>query len=125
MTKKIKRIGCSNLKDIIELGKLDIRDEQTINELTTFEVKGGSYAASDGNHDDLVMNLVLFGWFVSSEAFGNLSEKDLRELLYSNTISSAEIEEDLPPIGVIQEKRTIGDHWSKELADGLKEWKNL
>ena len=35
----------------------------------------------------------------------------LRELLYSNTLSSKEIEEDLPPIGQIQEKRTIGDSW--------------
>ena len=125
MNKKIKRIGCSNLKDIIELGKLDIKDQQRINELTTFEVKGGSYAASDGNNDDLVMNLVMFGWFVSSDAFGNLSETDLRQLLYSNTLSSKEIEEDLPPIGQIQEKRTIGDHWAKELADGLKEWNSL
>ena len=35
-------------------------DAETISELSTFESKGISYQASRGNHDDLVMNLVLF-----------------------------------------------------------------
>ena len=123
MTKKTKRIGCSNLKDIIELGKLHIVDEETIQELTTFEVRGGSYAASDGNHDDLVMNLVLFGWFVSSEAFGNVSEQELKQMLYSQT--AKEIEDDLPPIGQIQEKRSIGDSWYDNAAAEIKRFNSL
>lgn len=123
MTKKTKRIGCSNLKDIVELGKLHIVDEETIQELTTFEVRGGSYAASDGNHDDLVMNLVLFGWFVSSEAFGNVSEQELKQMLYSQT--AKEVEDDLPPIGIIQEKRSMGDSWYESAAEAQRRFHSL
>ncbi len=122
MTKKIKRIGCSNLKDIIEMGKLEINDLNTINEISTFEVRGSSYQASDGNHDDLVMNLVLFAWFVSSEAFGNLSELDFKELLYSQTLK--EIEDDLPPVGVLQDK-SVGIEWYEKHKREMENWNNL
>ena len=122
MTKKIKRIGCSNLKDIIEMGKLEINDLNTINEISTFEVRGSSYQASDGNHDDLVMNLVLFAWFVSSEAFGNLSELDFKELLYSQTLK--EIEDDLPPVGVLQDK-SVGIEWYEKHKREVEDWNNL
>lgn len=123
MTKKIKRIGCSNLKDIIELGKLELSDSNTINELTTFEIKGSSYEASQGNHDDLVMNLVMFGWFVSSEAFGNLSQTDLKELLYSKTMK--EVEDDLPPVGHLTEQRASSDTWADKQAQAIRDWNNL
>ena len=62
MTRKVKRIGCSAIKDILEHKKLQIFDEQTILEVSTFVSRGQSYEASDGNHDDLMMNLVLFGY---------------------------------------------------------------
>ena len=48
------------------------------------------------------MNLVMFGWFTSSEAFGNLSDEALKELLYSRTLQ--EIEDDLPPVGIFDNK---------------------
>ena len=48
--------------------KQEIRyhDENSIFEISTFVSKGQSYETSDGNHDDLMMNLVLFGYFVST-----------------------------------------------------------
>jgi len=122
MTKRVKRIGCSNLKDLIELEKLLIYDAETISELSTFESKGMSYQASTGNHDDLVMNLVLFAWFVSSEAFGNISSIDLKEMLFKERME--QIEEDVPPFGVIDDG--IGaQSWQEQMAADLKEWKNL
>ena len=60
MTRKVKRIGCSSIKDILENNKLQVVDEDTILEISTFVAKGVSYEASDGNHDDLMMNLVMF-----------------------------------------------------------------
>ena len=122
MTKKIKRIGCSNLKDLIELGKLSVIDENTINELSTFEVKGSSYEASSGNHDDLVMNLVMFAWFVSSEAFGDISTVDLKEMLFKEKME--QIENDVPPFGII----TNGKEFSnphEEMANSVKAWHDL
>ena len=81
MTKRTKKIGCSNLKDIIETDKLKLYDSNTIIELSAFVAKGSSYEASEGNHDDLVMNLVLFSWFVSSEVFGDISSVNLKEMI--------------------------------------------
>ena len=47
MDKRVKRIGCSGIKDIIENNKLDISDEETIMEISTFVSKGSSYEASE------------------------------------------------------------------------------
>jgi hypothetical protein len=122
MTKRVKRIGCSNLKDLIELGKLKLPDGETISELTTFEVKGSSYQASQGNHDDLVMNCVMFAWFVSSEAFGNISSIDLKELLFAEKMK--QIEEDVLPFGEIDDGHSYGTVYDK-MSQDLKDWQNL
>lgn len=97
MNKKVKRIGCSSIKDIIETGKLVIYDQQTILECSTFVAKGLSYEASDGNHDDLMMNLVMFGYFANTTTFGSMTDINLRELLYKQQIE--EIEADTLPFG--------------------------
>lgn len=124
MTKRVKRIGCSNLKDLIELGKLEIYDGNTIQELSTFQVRGSSYQASAGNHDDLVMNLVLFAWFVSSEAFGNISDMDLRQILFEER--EKEIEEDLIPFGVIDDGLNhVGDQWYDDMVEAQREFGRL
>ena len=54
-TKVVKRIGCSNLKQLIESDKLLIPDYDVMNELSTFVVKGSSWATDDGCNDDLVI----------------------------------------------------------------------
>jgi len=100
-TKKVKRIGCSSIKDIIEEGKLLIWDKYTIQELNTFEKTGYGYEASKGNHDDLVMTLVLFGFFANSQDFEELADINLRQLLYEERMR--DIEEDLPAFGFIDD----------------------
>ena len=122
MTKRIKRIGCSNLKDLIELGKLNVVDEHTIMELSTFEVKGSSYEASPGNHDDMVMNLVMFAWFVSSEAFGDISTVDLKEMLFKEKMD--QIENDVPPFGIISDGFDSSSKF-EEMAQEVKAWHDL
>lgn len=98
MTKKIKRVGCSNLKDLVERGQIKLVDAETIVELSSFEFKGASYAAAEGFHDDLVMNLVLFSWFVSSDAFGDLiGTVNLKKMLYDEKVR--QFEHDLVPPG--------------------------
>ena len=122
MTKRVKRIGCSNLKDLIELGKLKIVDAETISELSTFEIKGSSYEATQGNHDDLVMKLVLFAWFVSSEAFGNISSVDLKEMLFAEKMK--QIEDDVPPFGIIDDGKNYGTVYDK-MRQEIEEFKKL
>lgn len=125
MTKKVKRIGCSNLKDLVEMGKLEIVDSDTISEMSTFQLRGSSYEAEDGNHDDLVMNLVMFAWFVSSEAFGdNISTKTLKEILFGNV--SKQVEEDIVPVGEItsSNSRSMNPIYDQMLQD-LKDFNAL
>jgi len=97
MTRKVKRIGCSGFKDILESNKLDIVDEQTIIEISTFESKGNSFEASNGNHDDLVMNLVMFGYFASSSFFNDMTDINIKDMLFKQRMD--EIEADVLPFG--------------------------
>ena len=100
MTRRTKRLGCSGFKDLMETNKLEIVDENTILEISTFVAKGKSYEASEGNHDDLVMNLVMFGFFTTSPFFRELTDINIKKMMYEQRV--AEIEADVPPFGFIQ-----------------------
>lgn len=95
--KRVKRIGCSNFKDLVETGKLIINDSNVISEISTFIESKGSYAADDGKHDDLVMTLVLFGWLTGQPYFQEMTDKDLRKNLFESRIQA--IEDEILPIG--------------------------
>ena len=100
-TKEVKRKGCSNLKDLIESDKLIIYDLDTITELTTFVAHGQSYQAEEGNHDDLVATLFLFGWLIEQRYFKEVTDTDLRERLYQDQLR--EMEESVLPFGFIED----------------------
>jgi len=101
MNRKVKRLGCSALKDLLENKKLSIIDENTIFEASTFIAKGQSYEASDGNHDDLIMNLVMFGYFVTSSLFTDMTDINLKEMLFKHKMK--QIEDDIVPFGHIDD----------------------
>ena len=101
MNRKTKRIGCSGFKDLLEENKLDIVDENTILEISTFEAKGNSFEASDGNNDDLVMNLVLLGYIVSTHQFEQLTDINIKKMMFEQQMK--EIEADVPPFGFHQD----------------------
>jgi len=70
INKKIKAIGCSNLKTLIENDRLILVDETTINEIGVFvDNKKGSYAADQGCHDDTISPFVIFGWLTKTDWF--------------------------------------------------------
>ncbi len=100
MTRRVKRIGCSTIKDLIEQRKLSIYDAQTIIEMTTFVAKGNSFQASASNHDDLMMNLVLFAWFTTTDIFQSISDIDMKNLLYKEQLKA--IQDDMIPFGFIE-----------------------
>jgi hypothetical protein len=101
MNRKVKRLGCSAIKDLLENHKLEVVDENTIIEISTFVAKGQSYEASDGNHDDLMMNLVMFGYFASTQYFGDMTDIDLKRMLFEKRME--EIENDIVPFGFVDD----------------------
>ena len=103
MTRKVKQIGCSTLKELMEENKLRVIDKFTISELVTFVGKGQSYEADGGNHDDLVMNLVMFGYFVSSAYFSNLTDINIKDMIFKQKLK--EIQDDIVPFGYINDGR--------------------
>lgn len=97
--KKVKRIGCSNFKSMVEEKKLIITDADTISEISTFIEKKNSYSADEGYHDDLVMPLVLFSWLTTNTYFKELTNINIRKELYEARIKM--IEEEVTPFGFI------------------------
>ena len=85
-SKKIKSIGCLNLKNMIEGDKLIVQDFDTISELTSFVAKGYGYQADSGYNDDLVMTLVLFGWLCQQSYFRELTDVDLRKKMQNEQL---------------------------------------
>lgn len=94
-TKSVKSIGCSNLKDLVEGDKLIFWDYTTLYEMSTFVTTKTSYQAEEGHHDDLVMTLVLFSWFINSDYYKDLSNTDFRKH-YSEMMAHS-LEEDMLP----------------------------
>lgn len=101
--KKVKRIGCSQLKTLMEEGRLAVWDRDIISEFSTFIQVKDSYAADEGYHDDLVMPLVLFGWVTTNPYFKDLTNVNLRETIFANQIQ--QIEDELTPFGFYDDGR--------------------
>lgn len=96
-TKAVKKMGCSNIKQIIETDKLIINDYDLINEWSTFILKGQSYEAEEGHCDDLAMCCVLFGWLVQQTYFKELTDDDIRARMYAE--QQGQLEQDMAPFG--------------------------
>ena len=97
MTKQVKRIGCTNLKTLIEGDKLIIQDFNMIEELSTFVRRGQSWQAEEGSNDDLVMCLVIFAWISNQRYFKELTDQDIRARMYEEQQNA--IEQDMAPFG--------------------------
>ena len=114
--KKVKRIGCSNFKSMVEEKKLIINDADTIAEISTFIEKRNSYSADEGYHDDLVMPLVLFSWLTTNSYFKELTNINIRKELYEARIKI--IEEEVTPFGFINN----GDEENQLVDAGGQVW---
>jgi len=117
-TKTVKKIGCANLKTLIESDKLRIQDFDTIAELNTFVRVRDSYAAEEGNNDDIVMGLVLFAWLTAQTYFKDATNIDIRKVLLEENDMLGD--EALTPVGFIDDglkpEVTVdsGDVWSEK-----------
>ena len=99
-TKSVKKIGCANLKTLVENDKLIINDFDTINEMNTFVRVRDSYAAEEGSNDDIVMGLVLFSWLTAQSFFKDSTNIDIRKMMLDE--QNMLIDETMTPFGFIE-----------------------
>ena len=118
-TKAVKKLGCSNLKTLIESDKIILEDFDIISEMSTFVQHGQSFQAEEGHHDDLMMCCVLFAWLTGQTYFKELTNSDIRARLFEE--SQSQIEQDMAPFGFVvdgindPEEETVdeyGNRWS-------------
>jgi hypothetical protein len=129
-TKAVKKIGCSNLKQMIEDNKMIVQDYDMINELSTFVVKGQSFQADEGCNDDLVACLFMFAWSIDQTYFKELTNMDMRERMLQE--NKDQIEQDMAPFGFIVdglEDENIGEmvdeygtKWNPIVRDYSSNW---
>ena len=129
-TKAVKRIGCSNLKQIIEDDKLIIEDLDMISELSTFIIKGSSFQADEGCTDDLVACLFMFAWTTDQTYFKELTDMDIRSTMMKEQQDA--LEQDMAPFGFIVtglEDENIGEvideygtRWNPVVRDYGSNW---
>ena len=98
-TKSVKKVGCSNLKQLIEDNKLIVEDYDCINELSTFIVKGSSFEADDGCTDDLVACMFIFAWVTDQQYFKELTDHNIRQQMYGE--QQEQLEQDMAPFGFV------------------------
>ena len=101
MTKQVKRIGCSNLKSLLEGDKILINDFHTIQELSTFVRRGSGWQAEEGSNDDLVMCCVIFAWITNQRYFKEMTDQDVRARMYAEQQNA--IEQDMAPFGFMND----------------------
>ncbi len=118
MSQVTKKLGCSNLKTLIEEDKLTFMDYNIISELTTFIQKKQSFEAEEGCNDDLAMCLVIFAWLVAQDYFKEMTDQDVRKRIYEEQKNA--IEQDMAPFGFVMDG--LEDDLELDTSDG-ENWK--
>ena len=129
-TKAVKKIGCSNLKQMVEDNKLIVEDYEVITELSTFIVKGQSFEADEGCTDDLVACLFTFAWATDQTYFKELTNVDMRKTMMAEQADA--LEQDMAPFGFVVnglEDENIGEvvdeygtRWNPVVQDYGSNW---
>lgn len=97
-TKKVKSVGCSVLKELIEQDQLVLNSFDILSELNVFTLKGTSYGADDTMiNDDLTTCLWLFAWMSKQSLFSDLNNTNIRSILAKKT--EAYINDNMLPVG--------------------------
>jgi hypothetical protein len=132
-TKKVKSIGCSALKNLIEGDQLLVKSIDIIQELAVFVQKGASYsteqeAANGGVNDDLTICLVLFAWLTKQPLFADLTNVNIRGILAKKV--EEHIAENIIPFGfssTVDDEEVDGFHdvrtnYSSSLDAAMDKW---
>jgi len=118
MTSAVKKLGCSNLRTLIEDDKLVVNDYDIISELTTFTQRHNTFMAEEGCNDDLAMCLVIFSWLVAQQYFKEMTDNDVRKRIYDE--QKNQIEQDMSPFGFISDGFEDTEEITVDVATGDK-----
>ncbi len=104
-TSKVKSLGCSVLKELVEKDQLEINSYKIIQELGLFVLSRKSYASEDPSvNDDLCTCLWLLAWLTKQDVFQQITNINLRDILTKN--KQEYINSTMTPFGFYEDGRT-------------------
>lgn len=116
-TSKVKSLGCSVLKELIEKDQLVVNSHKIIEELSLFVLHRKTYAAADPLvNDDLCTTMWLFAWLTKQEIFQQVANINLRSILTEK--KQQYIDSTMTPFGFYQNNKP--DEIKDEVYDNKK-----
>lgn len=101
-TTRVKSLGCSVLKELIEKDQLIVNSHRIIEELGLFTLHRKSYASDDPSiNDDLCATLWLFAWLTAQPIFQEITNNNLRNILTKK--KQEYIDSSMTPFGFYQD----------------------
>ena len=117
-TSKVKSLGCSVLKELIEKDQLILSSHKIIEELGVFVLTRASYAAQDTSiNDDLCTTMWLLAWLTKQDVFQQITNVHLRTVLTEK--KQQYIDSTMTPFGFYQNNKP------DDVDDGVYENKKL
>ena len=103
-TSKVKSLGCSVLKDLVEKDQLILNSHKIIEELGLFVIHRKTYASEDPTvNDDLCTTLWLFAWLTKQDVFQQVANIHLRSVLTEK--KQQYIDSAMTPFGFFEDNR--------------------
>jgi hypothetical protein len=94
-TQRSKNESCVMLKRMIEEKMIEVHSKQLISELKNFIAKGNSFAAKIGEHDDLVMSLLLN---IRMMDYIGTFEEEVYNVMHKGIKMSTDVEDEPLPV---------------------------
>lgn len=116
-TTKVKGLGCSVLKELIEKDQLDVSSHKIIEELGLFVLHRKSYASEDPSvNDDLCTTMWLFAWLTKQDIFQQVTNVHLRSILTEK--KQQYIDSTMTPFGFFEDNKP--NDLKSEIEDSRK-----
>lgn len=116
-TSKVKSLGCSVLKDLVEKDQLDVSSHRIIEELGLFVLHRKTYASEDPSvNDDLCTTLWLFAWLTKQDIFQQVTNIHLRTVLTEK--KQEYIDSMMTPFGFFEDNKPL--ELKDEIADNRR-----
>lgn len=116
-TTSTRHKGNATLKTLIENDQLFVTDFRIFYQLSRYIRKGGKFQASPGDHDDLVMCLVIFAYLTTLDTFKEITGTDISLAMNQRAL----YEQQHLPLGVFVDSG-LGQHGDSLSFNDLSEF---